>query len=222
MTELEVFAALAFAHAIAVVSPGPDFAIITRYSIVYGKDTAFWTSLGIGSGILVHVFYSIVGLGILIATNSFIFNSFKYAGAAYLLFLAYQGWRSGERHRKDKLSIEMPSKQDNKTSPAAPLPQPMKAYRDGLLTNALNAKASMFFIALFLLLTYDSPLLLQVVYGAYLSLATILYFFLLSWFYAGFRPFLQAHIGLIEKGTALVLAFFALMLAFFTGQPNFG
>jgi len=225
MNELEVFITLAIAHAIAVVSPGPDFAIIVRYSLVYGRNMAMWTSIGIGTGILVHVFYSIIGIGILVATNQLIFTIFKYTGAAYLLFLAYQGWRSGEQHKKrqsqktEKREAEenlLYLQYRNKT------PKAFKAYCDGLLTNALNIKASMFFLALFLLVTYDSLLVLQLFYGLYLAVATASYFCLLSWFFAKFHPVFRHHLVSIEKGTALLLAFLAFLLVLFTGQPDFG
>ena len=242
MNELEVFITLAIAHAIAVVSPGPDFAIIVRYSLVYGRNLAMWTSMGIGTGILVHVFYSIVGIGILVATNQVIFTIFKYTGAAYLLFLAYQGWRSGEQHKKKQeaekaekaeqaeqaekaeqteqkqAAEDLPSQQYKNNQQT---PKPFKAYRDGLLTNALNIKASMFFLALFLLVTYDSLPVFQLFYGLYLAVATACYFCLLSWFFAKFHPVFRHHLASIEKGTALLLAFLALLLILFTGQPDF-
>lgn len=219
MNELEIFITLAIAHAIAVVSPGPDFAIIVRYSLVYGRSMAMWASMGIGTGILVHVFYSIIGIGILVATNELIFTIFKYIGAAYLFFLAYQGWRSGEQHKqreeKKKVEEDLPNSQLTKT------PGTFKAYCDGLLTNALNVKASMFFLALFLLVTYDSLPVLQLFYGLYLAVATACYFCGLSWFFAKFHPIFRHHLASIEKGTALLLAFLAFLLILFAGQPDF-
>lgn len=220
MTELEVFLTLATAHAIAVISPGPDFAIVARYSLAYGRHIAMWTALGIGTGILVHVFYSIVGLGILIATNELTFSIFKYTGVVYLLFLSYQGWQSGEQHRKRQADIAGEGSA-NRVSSLVRTPKALKAYRDGLLTNALNVKASMFFLALFLLVTYDSLPALQILYGFYLAIATAFYFCLLAWFFARFHPLFRRHLVIIEKGTALLLAFLALLLVLFAGQPDF-
>jgi len=53
------FLTIAVIHFLAVASPGPDFAITLRQSVVYGRQSALWTSFGIGVGILVHVIYCV-------------------------------------------------------------------------------------------------------------------------------------------------------------------
>src|SRR5215216_4944825 len=75
------FLSVAIAHLLAVASPGPDFAIVLKQSLAHGRRTAIWTSVGIGSGILLHVSYSLFGLGLLIRGSEFWFNAIKYAGA---------------------------------------------------------------------------------------------------------------------------------------------
>ena len=139
MTELEVFLTLAFIHFVAVISPGPDVTLIVRYSLGYGRRIAVPAALGIGSGIFVHVMYSILGLGILIATHPLVFSILKLIGASYLLFIAYQGWFSASS-QKDKIQLK------EKRTPAR-----IKAFRTGFLTNALNIKATIFFFSLFIL-----------------------------------------------------------------------
>ena len=57
------FSEVALAHLLAVASPGPDFAIVLKQSLTHGRRTAIWTSLGIGTAILLHVMYSLLGLG---------------------------------------------------------------------------------------------------------------------------------------------------------------
>lgn len=210
MTELEVFGALAFIHLVAVITPGPDFALIVRYSLAYGRHTAFPAACGIGSGILVHVFYSILGLGIFIATNPLLFNAVKIAGVAYLLFVAYQGWLSGSRKQG----------RDEQTMDTQHRPVLRRAFRTGFLTNALNIKASLFFFALFVLLVNDSPLILQFLYGIYMALATAVYFCILAWLFGSLHPFLQKHFPSIEKTSAVVMALFAGFI-FFGAQTPF-
>ena len=63
------FITIASVHFLAVASPGPDLAIVLKHSISYGRRAAIWTSIGIGSGILIHVIYSLLGIGLLINTN---------------------------------------------------------------------------------------------------------------------------------------------------------
>ena len=71
MTE---FIAVVFLHMFAVMSPGPDFFLITRQSLRHGRNVTIWTAFGIGSGILFHSILAITGIvllitGILILTN---------------------------------------------------------------------------------------------------------------------------------------------------------
>ena len=84
------FAKVAVAHALAVASPGPDFAVVVRQSLSKGRRAAVCTSVGIGTAILLHVGYSLLGLGLLIRGSEAWFNGLKYAGAAYIAWLCVQ------------------------------------------------------------------------------------------------------------------------------------
>ena len=68
---LNEFYIIAIAHIFAVISPGPDFALVTRQSFMYGRKIALYTSLGIATGILIHVFYIIFGFTLL-STNEYL------------------------------------------------------------------------------------------------------------------------------------------------------
>ncbi len=85
MQYLDQFLLIAVAHIIALMSPGPDFAIILKQSITHGREKSLWTSFGISIGILVHVSYTVLGIGLIISKSynylyyykilsSFIFN----------------------------------------------------------------------------------------------------------------------------------------------------
>ena len=71
------FLLLAIIHFLAVVAPGPDFAVVVQQSISYGRKIGAITALGIGAGISVHVIYTILGFGLLIQTNAIVFNTVK-------------------------------------------------------------------------------------------------------------------------------------------------
>ena len=81
---LTEFLLIAAVHFLAVASPGPDFAIIVKQSISRGRQHALMTSAGIGCGILLHVTYSLIGIGLLIANSPKLFNVLTYVAAAYL------------------------------------------------------------------------------------------------------------------------------------------
>jgi len=88
------FIMLTIIHFLAVMSPGPDFAIVLRQSISFGRKTAIITSLGIGAGISVHVLYTLLGVGILISQSDSLMIVAKILGAAYITYLAFNLLRS--------------------------------------------------------------------------------------------------------------------------------
>lgn len=74
MEYLTVFITVAIAHFLAVISPEPDFIMITRNSFLYSRKTGVYSALGLGLGILVHVTYSLIGLGLLISQSIVLFS----------------------------------------------------------------------------------------------------------------------------------------------------
>jgi threonine/homoserine/homoserine lactone efflux protein len=85
---------VAIVHLFAVMSLGPDFAMVTRNSLIYSRKIAIYTSLGIAIGISVHVAYSILGIGLIISKSIFLFNIIKYVGAAYLIYIGYKSLKA--------------------------------------------------------------------------------------------------------------------------------
>ena len=81
MLYLHEFLILALVHFLAVVAPGPDFAVVIQQSVSHGRKMGIVTALGIGAGISVHVLYTILGFGLLIKTNVWVFNSVKIIAA---------------------------------------------------------------------------------------------------------------------------------------------
>lgn len=209
MNEIQIFLTLAFAHLIAVTSPGPDFAIILRQSIRDGFSKTLPTAMGIGTGILVHVMYSVMGLGIIIATNALIFNILKLCGVGYLLYVSFMIWRSNSTMSR---VISQGTEVANSF---------WRSYRLGFLTNALNVKATIFFLSVYILIDGNSPLILQIAYGIYMAIATFAYFTCLAFLLGGkLRELLSKHLLIIEKISAIAMATLALMLLFYD-PPNF-
>jgi threonine/homoserine/homoserine lactone efflux protein len=171
MQYLNEFLTIAIVHLVAVASPGPDFAIVVRNSVAYGRRIAIYTSIGIGGAILLHVAYSLVGLSVVIATTPWLFKTFSYLAAGYLLYLAVGALRSGPPSGD---TVDMKDK-----------PKPMitakKALWIGFLTNGLNPKATLFFLSLFTaIISIETPFAVKLGYGIYLSIATGLWFCFLS------------------------------------------
>lgn len=165
MSHLSEFFTVAVIHFLALVSPGPDFVMISRNSMVHSRRSGVYSSLGLALGILVHVTYCLFGIGLLISRSVLLFALFKYLGAAYLIFIGFKCLRS----RPSVMAAEEVVK-EREISPIA-------AVRMGFLTNVLNPKATLFIFGLFTQVIHaDTPLLLKVLYGSEMSLVTFLWF----------------------------------------------
>ena len=124
-----------FLHMFAVMSPGPDFFLITRQSLRHGRNVTIWTAFGIGSGILFHSILAITGIVILITSNEFYLSILKYICSGYLLYL-------GVSSVMRTSSFEYGSIDGGKWSNTS-------GFMVGLITNITNIKALLFFITLF-------------------------------------------------------------------------
>ncbi|MEW6999475.1 LysE family translocator [Colwelliaceae bacterium BS250] len=167
---LTEFLLIAAVHFLAVASPGPDFAIIVKQSISRGRQHALMTSAGIGCGILLHVTYSLIGIGLLIANSPKLFNVLTYVAAAYLFYIGVQGIRA-----KPSTDNTVEQNKQAKTQTLG------KAFLTGFLVNGLNVKATLFFVSLFsLVISTSTPIIVQSIYGIYMAIATAAWFSFLS------------------------------------------
>ncbi len=164
------FLTVAFVHLLAVASPGPDFAIVVKQSVTQSRKIVLWTAFGVALGILVHVAYSLLGIGFIISQSIFLFTTIKLLGAAYLLFI---GWKS--------LTAKKPHQNLSSLDAQHPQMSAWNAVKVGFLCNALNPKATLFFVALFTqVIAPTTPIALQLFYGLYMSVATFLWFSMLG------------------------------------------
>lgn len=166
------FVRIAIAHLLAVLSPGPDFAMVVRQSLAHGRRAAVWTSIGIGSAILLHVTYSLLGIGLLLRSSHAAFTAVKFAGAGYLAWIGAKALMSRPR---GGLSAAPAGAEAELSRPAQPSPR--EALATGFLTNALNPKATLFFVAIFAsVIDPATPKAVQAAYGAWMSVATVGWF----------------------------------------------
>ena len=166
---MEQFITIAIAHLLAVAAPGPDFAIVLKQSVNGGARAGLWTSAGVGAGIFLHVAYCVLGVALLLSRVDWLFVLVKLIAAAYLAWLGlralWNAWRSADVVR---------------AGAGAEL-APMKAFSTGFLTNGLNPKATLFFLALWtVVISPRTPVAIQALYGLYLALATFAWFAMLS------------------------------------------
>lgn len=114
-----------------VAIPGPNHLYITTRSIGEGRRAGIASAFGVETGTLVHIAAAAAGLSAVVAASATAFGVLRYAGAAYLVFLAYRTLRG--RDELDGPVLE---------------PQPLRrVYLDGVLVNVLNPKVVLFFLA---------------------------------------------------------------------------
>ncbi|MFZ3185844.1 MAG: LysE family transporter [Pseudomonas sp.] len=180
------FLTVALVHLLAVASPGPDFAIVVRESVSSGRHAGIWTAIGVGSGILVHVSYCLLGIGLIVSQSIMLFNLLKWLAAAYLIYIGIRALRAKPA---DPLQAQQALDAVAVTARGA--------FVRGFVTNGLNPKATLFFLSLFtLVISPQTPLLVQAGYGAYLAVATA------AWFCAVAMLFSHARVrnGFIRLG----------------------
>lgn len=114
------------------LTPGSDTIYIITRTIAEGKKSGIVSALGIQTGMLFHVLAVSLGLAGIVAYSPMLFAVLKYAGAAYLLYLGIKMWR-------EPLALNKP---DLDKLPLG------KIYRQGVITNVLNPKVVLFFLAL--------------------------------------------------------------------------
>ena len=114
------------------LTPGPDMLFVAGTSAARGRRAGLLAALGVGAGCLFHTLLAAVGLSALLAASELAFNAVKWAGAGYLVWTGLQMlWV----RRRD---------------PAAPAAEPARSgnpFWQGALTNALNPKVALFFLA---------------------------------------------------------------------------
>lgn len=188
-----------FLHMFAVMSPGPDFFLITRQSLRHGRNVTIWTAFGIGSGILFHSILAITGIVLLITSNEFYLSILKYICSGYLLYL---GVSSVMRTSSFEYSSNG-SKWSN-----------TNGFVVGLITNITNIKALLFFITLFgVVLNTDNTERL-IIYGLYMALATFIWFSFIGYVFTSqvFKSRFIKFFGYFEKGLGLILVIIAMQL----------
>jgi threonine/homoserine/homoserine lactone efflux protein len=115
------------------LTPGPDTAYILGRSIAQGRDAGIASALGIGVGSIFHTCAAALGLSAILATSAVAFTAIKLLGGAYLVFL-------GIKLILDRgKQLRLPSNFRRRTTAAA--------FRQGILTNVLNPKVALFFLA---------------------------------------------------------------------------
>ena len=158
-----MFFSAALAHLLAVMSPGPDTAIIFHQSFTKGRRASIFTALGIGFGIFVHCFFAISGISLLIYSSEEAKLFIKIFGGLYLLYIG--------------LSFFIFKSSSDSNEPKSLLQNP---FLIGLITNLLNVKAFLFTVSLFSLINLGPNFFEALIYLLYFPIVTAGWFSFVS------------------------------------------
>lgn len=159
---------ITFVHLLAAASPGPDFVLVTQQTLNHGKRVGLLCSLGIALGLSIHIVYSAFGLAAVIANSAEALWAIKLLGGAYLLYLGIKGLRS-------RPTLPAAAEPESRTS--RPARSALRTVGMGVLCNALNPKAPIYFVSLFtIVLSPSMPLYQIAIYGAWIMLIQLGWF----------------------------------------------
>ncbi|UVM56696.1 LysE family transporter [Pseudomonas sp. B21-012] len=196
--------AVALFTVLAVISPGADFAMVTRSSYAFGRRAGLAAAMGIALGVQVHVLYTVLGIAVIISQSPALFLAMKVLGAGYLIYLGYKSLTNTTRISLDGTSASQLGV--------------LAAFRSGFLTNALNPKTMLFVVSAYTQVVQPgSSLAINFGYGAFMSLAHGLWFSLVAVFFSSAvlrRAMLERQrlvdrvigVALIGLGLAVVFA----------------
>ncbi|GGP56136.1 lysine transporter LysE [Shewanella algicola] len=147
--DITLLASLAVIHIVALMSPGPDFAIVVKMATQQTRLTAVYCALGIAAAILVHTLLSLLGISVMIQQSPVAYIVVQLVGSGYLAWMGFGALTSAFKALKLKRqpATVMTSPVDNVAQMSS-----VKGFKIGLYTNLLNPKALIFFITLFTVL----------------------------------------------------------------------
>lgn len=132
MIPVDVLLLFIAASAALAIAPGPDNIFVLTQSAIYGRKAGVFVTFGLCTGLLVHIAAVAFGVAAIFKTSAVAFTVLKVAGAAYLLYLAWQAFRAGETPISAESGTPISAK---------------ALYARGILMNVTNPKVAIFFLA---------------------------------------------------------------------------
>jgi len=164
------------------LTPGPDTVYILGRSIAHGREAGVASALGISLGSIFHTCAAALGLSAILATSAPAFGTIKLIGGAYLIFLGIKMILD----RRKQLSL--PSTFRRRTTTAA--------FRQGMLTNILNPKVALFFLAFlpqFIEPASSTKLVAFLILGLTFVTTGTIWCLVLAWFASAFSERLRKN-----------------------------
>lgn len=185
------------------LTPGPNMGYLVIVALTQGRKAGFAAVVGMCLGLSVIGFAAAYGVAALIQSSDLIYNGLRYAGIAFLLWLAWDGWRGGGEEKNHTVGARA-------------------QFLRGLTANILNPKAAVFYVAVLPEFVDPSkPVLGQTMFltAAYVAVATIIHALLVA-LAAALRPWVSGGPKevIVRRTLSAALAVFAVWFAFNTAR----
>ncbi|RLJ97786.1 LysE family translocator [Tenacibaculum discolor] len=204
---IENFIAFLVATVLFVLTPGIETVFLINKSISQGRRSGIYTSFGLNTGALVHTLFGALGLSIMVAKSAIFFALIKYLGAAYLIYL-------GVAKVMSKKGLIADTNEEQKKDSAK------SSFTSGFVTNILNPKVALFFIAFFP--QFISPTEIEnpvpfIVLGVIYATMTTVWYLVLTSFAGSFSTKIKENekIGVrLNKVSGAIFVLMGLQIAF--------
>lgn len=193
---------------LAMVSPGPNYAITLKHSLLHSRRAGVWSAVGVAAGNLVHVCFGLLGIAVIVSRSILLFDALKWFGAAYLVYLGLKSLRAG-RYEPGEEREE------------AILTGSLRALRSSFLVSTLNPKVTLFYLVLFTqVVEPETPLLARILYGLTAVALSFGWYALVALFvsHGAIKQRFMAVAHWIERTTGAVLIALGLRLALSDSQ----
>lgn len=186
---------LALISLLGAMSPGPDFAIVTRHALTGSRKAAMLATFGIASAVLIHVTYCTLGVVILLQESPLLFRILQISGSCYLAYLG--------------IKLLLASSKKNKAIAPPPL---RKAFTSGFVSNLLNPKATLSILSIYTqFVGPETSFTIQVIYGLIIASTALIWFSIVSFLIT--HPLFQPSFAKFQKGLMKGMGVILILLA---------
>ncbi len=199
-----IFITLASVHFVSLVSPGPDFLLITRISILESRKRGLLAAVGVTFANIVHVLYSLVVVYFVGYRSDALLVALQFVGGAYLFVIGLKALIKKEEHTCAD-------------SGAIVVKKDYGSFALGFFSSILNAKAAMYFLSVI-------PQFINMRNSNFMNILIILEIIFISLFWfctvaviassSKLKNWLNEHLRLIDKGSGLVFILFSFLIFF--------
>lgn len=218
-----------------IISPGPDFAVVTKTSLSRGRLSGMGVATGISFANYCHVAINLLGIGVIIANSVIVFTVLKILGAIYLIYIGAKGLLTKSNPTNKSLKQNFDPTNSNRINSDCINKQDIiykntslidgknievnidpkndgfrRGFSLGFFTSLINPKACLFYLSFFsVLLSPETPFLTQIAYGSWVCILALTWFAMVAYFFT--HPIVSTKLNAtqhwIEKiaGIALIL-----------------